>query len=477
LNVEHRCQMTYLEKMRITELHHNVKGCKIHIPEALFALTVRIEIGHVFYVPSMCKTAQMLKGKLSMARLSIRLLTILNVIIVLIVMGLVLFVFNEATTANLLLAGTTLISATLLAMQVGNRLTRGMGQVQRFATALAKGDLTARIEASGNDEFSEINESLNKSAERLRRIIRSVDKAAETLDEVTENSSTKAEKNAAIIDTQNEKIDSVATAMEEMTTTVASVSEDVQAISDKAEEASEESNSAGKSLADMNGQLLKLVQAVESAAAMFDKVEASAKNIDHFLEVITGVADQTNLLALNAAIEAARAGQHGRGFAVVADEVRQLAKRTQESANEITNMTAELSGQIRSAAEISDQAEKLAKSASEQASTSSKAIESVLHTFQVIAERMTSVASAIEQQRAVSEDITANITELSITSQKAVELSDENKIDMGKVSDLASELNEELDDLNLTRKKAGSSQAAQAATGKQREGSGQPAHA
>ena len=388
-----------------------------------------------------------------MTRASIRLLTILNLVTVSILMGVLVFVLNGATAANLALAGAAIVSTGFLSLQVGRRVSQGVDKAKRFASSLASGDLTARIEDSGNDEFSEINQSLNKAAERLRRIIRSVDKAAETLDELTERGANKARKNSEIIDDQNEKIESVATAMEEMSTTVASVAEDVQAISDRSGQASDESRSAGESLADMNHQLSELVEVVKSTAKMFDKVEASARNIDHFLEVITGVADQTNLLALNAAIEAARAGELGRGFAVVADEVRKLAKRTQESATEITNMTVELSDHIRSAAEISDKAETLAKSASNQADTTSNTIEAVLTNFQTIAERINSVASAIEEQRAVSEDIAENISALSATSQKTVELSEDNRADIDRVSTLAGELNDELDDLNLRRKR------------------------
>ncbi len=104
----------------------------------------------------------------------------------------------------------------------------------------------------------------------------------------------------------------------------------------------------GRCLRDAQGRLTWVTGAVreisdeKTAASLHDREQASIQatygQIAQVAGVIRGIAEQTNLLALNAAIEAARAGEGGRGFAVVADEVRNLARRTQESVQQIQTM-------------------------------------------------------------------------------------------------------------------------------------------
>ena len=118
------------------------------------------------------------------------------------------------------------------------------------------------------------------------------------------------------------------------------------------------------------------------------KLSESSTRIGAVSKLITAIAEQTNLLALNATIEAARAGSAGKGFAVVAGEVKDLAGRTRSATSEITDMITAIQSDTADAAH---------------------AISDILQLIEEIGAQQSTVASAVEEQTAVANEMTAGV--------------------------------------------------------------------
>jgi methyl-accepting chemotaxis protein len=285
---------------------------------------------------------------------------------------------------------------------------------------VAAGDMTVTFSANSRDELGELGEVFNGTVKKIHDLI---ERVGQTVSEVERQAGqvehVSAQSNQAVAG-QRTQIEQVATAMNQMSATSLEVARSAAAAVSSAHSVNETVSGRGL-VQSQQGSIAALANEIDQSVLVINQLASDSQSISRVLEVIKSIAEQTNLLALNAAIEAARAGEQGRGFAVVADEVRTLAKRTQQSTEEIEQMIAKLHGGVGAAVKAMGVSHEMANGTVGQSEKVQLALENILGAVGMIVDQNQQIAAAVEQQTAVAHDIDQNIVEINRAGERTAE--------------------------------------------------------
>ncbi|MGJ4941577.1 methyl-accepting chemotaxis protein [Bradyrhizobium sp. HKCCYLS1011] len=311
----------------------------------------------------------------------------------------------------LITLGVALVVVSGVSFLIGSGISRAIRAMAGAMTRLARGDASIRIPGVGRrDEVGDMADAVEVfktnmiETERMR--------AEQALLEQRQAEQRKTDMNRLAQDFEAaigqivETVSSASTELEASAATLTQTAQRGQTLATTVASASEEAAASAQSVASATEQLSSSVneisrQVQESARIAGDAVgqaqrtnervgelSKAASRIGDVVELISSIAGQTNLLALNATIEAARAGEAGRGFAVVASEVKALADQTAKATEEIGR---QISG-IQAATE-----------------ESVDVIREISGTIGRLSEIAATIASAVEQQGAATQEISRNV--------------------------------------------------------------------
>ncbi len=308
----------------------------------------------------------------------------------------------------------------ILVFFIAKRFSEPIIKMQKFASQIALGDLSKKIDVCSRDEIGLLAKAFNTMVGNLKQLIGQMQGGAQQVAAASEELTASAEHSAQAVnlvtasiaevaqgaDKQYHVLRDVAVVTDKMSVDIKQVAINAQAVSEQSTKAVDTAKKGGKAIELAVKQMSELVQTVNTSARVVDQLGERSKEIGQIVDSISEIAGQTNLLALNAAIEAARAGEQGRGFAVVAEEVRRLAEQSEGAAKQIAILIGGIQGETNKAVASMDQG-------TQEVTVGTKVVNEAGESFKEIIELITGLADQ-------TVEISTAIQYLSDGSQKMV---------------------------------------------------------
>jgi methyl-accepting chemotaxis protein len=322
------------------------------------------------------------------------------------------------TTTIVVIAVITLFML-LMGFAISRKVTQPLDRLIRQMQAVGQGDLSRRLtlEHFASDELGRAARDFDQMQSGLITLAREINDSVHTLESTRDQLSRRVAQTNANLDTQRNEIAQIAAATEQMQAGFGEVVERTLVASRESQQARSEAQDSRTLIQQSVEQSETLAAALSKTAEVVLRLQQESHNISVISDVIGDVTEQTNLLALNAAIEAARAGEAGRGFAVVAGEVRQLAQKTQSSLSDIARVIQSLQQHAGEAAGMMDTSQNQMQAGLGQIREAGSSFGHILAASEQIADMSSQIASATEEQTAVSRDLSQSVAAIHQASE------------------------------------------------------------
>ena len=279
---------------------------------------------------------------------------------------------------------------TLIALSVAVMISNPLSKAVEALEGVARGELVQRLDMESGDEIGQMATAVNQASGAMRDAVESIGGHADSLLNASQDLSGLSEKMRGSAQETSHQATIVSSASEEVTQSLETVATGSEEMSVSIREIARNASEAARVATEAVGMTQKTNETV-------GKLSESSSEIGQVVRVINTIAEQINLLALNATIEAARAGEAGKGFAVVAEEVKELASETARSTQDIAHKIEAIQIDTKSAID---------------------AIERISEIIHQINDIQNSIASAVEEQSATSNEIGRYVSEAARSSQE-----------------------------------------------------------
>jgi len=304
---------------------------------------------------------------------------------------------------------------------------------------LADGDLTIQPEVT-EQITGAIADSINYAVREMRNLVMRIKNAAQQVAVASEHSRQTATELTEAALRQAAQITEATGKMVAMARSMQDMSMSAERSAEVAQGSVATAKRGAAAVQDTINGMDGMREQIQETAKRIKRLGESSQQIGEIVELINDIAEQTNILSLNAAIQAAMAGEAGRGFAVVADEVQRLAERSAEATKQIADLVKTIQADTNEAVASMEQATNGVVQATRLADAAGQALGEIESVSEQLSSLIVSIARDAQRQSQTATDVSGSMAKIQETTTLTSSGSRQTAEAIGKLSDLAREL-------------------------------------